>query len=135
MIQYLKKFNFNDEEWNKVQAIANYKTFQAEDLIIKEGERDRSLLIIKNGNVKVLVHHNDKPIIVATLSAGSIIGELNFTIPLHRSADVVAMDNTEVLIFNYHDLCEMLDADDNLAVKFFQGINMLLTERIYGTLG
>jgi CRP-like cAMP-binding protein len=133
-MQHLKQFNFNDEDLLKFEAIAHIKAYQPEDLIIKKGEKDRSLLIIRKGKVKVLVDHDDKAKIVAKLTEGDIIGELNFTIPLHRSANVVAMDNTEVLSFHYHDLCSLLDSEAKLAEKFFHGINVLLISKIHGML-
>lgn len=130
----LKKFNFTATEIEKFKDIAIQKVYQPEELIIKEGERDRSLLIITKGKVKVVVHRDNQPKTVATLPAESLIGELNFTIPLHRSADVCAMEKTEVLVFNYRDLCELLKSDNNISTKFFLGINHLLIERIHSML-
>ena len=130
-MQHLNKFHFAEDELKKLEAISQNKIYEPEELIIKEGERDRSLLVIKSGKVKVVAYHDNNPKVVAILATGTLIGELNFTIPLHRTADVVATENTEVLIFNYDKLCELLDADDELAVKFFEGINLLLIERLY----
>ncbi len=127
----LKKFNFTDNEIKKLEKIAISRLYQPQELIIKEGERDRSLIIIENGIVEVVIHIDSQRKAVATLNSGDIIGELNFTIPLHRSADVRAVELTETLIFNYHELCKLLESDDSLAVKFFQAINLLLINKIH----
>ena len=130
----LKKFNFTDNEIKKLEKIAISRLYQPQELIIKEGERDRSLIIIENGIVEVVIHIDSQRKAVATLNSGDIIGELNFTIPLHRSADVRAVELTETLIFNYHELCKLLESDDSLAVKFFQAINLLLINKIHNML-
>ncbi|MBI9031862.1 cyclic nucleotide-binding domain-containing protein [bacterium] len=129
-MEYLKDFNFTPSEFARFEEIALQKIYQPEEIIIKEGERDRSLMIITKGKAKVVIHHNNQPKIVAKLHSGAIIGELNFTIPLHRSADVLAEEETEAIILHYKELCTLLENDETIAKKFFHGINLLLIERI-----
>lgn len=132
-MEHLKRFNFDDNELKKLADITTTKVYQPEDLIIKEGERDRSLLLVNKGIVKVVISKDGQQQTIP-LPAGVIVGELNFTIPLHRTADVRALEETEVIIFNYHDLCQLLVSDDDLAIKLFNAINLLLIDRIHNML-
>lgn len=83
------------------------KTFLKGEIVLKEGERDRSMFYILKGSVSVVAKnpHRNKKSAVNELVKGDLIGELSFFDGLPRSATLIAKEDTEVLIIekNFFD--------------------------------
>jgi CRP-like cAMP-binding protein len=94
------------------------------DLLIESGDRNRDLLVVQSGSVEVLVTLRDgREIIVAELHDNALIGEMNFVLPMRRTATIRAGADTVVQRFSYTPLTELLRSEPEIAAKLFAAIN------------
>ncbi len=129
-----KVFNFDHTEVKQILNISSISNYNKDEYIISSGERDRNLLLIKSGKAIVEICDENKLIKVAELNSGTLIGELNFTIPIHRSAFVKAIEDCEIVKIDYSELCNLLVKNSIIANKFFLGVNKILVNRIKNTI-
>ncbi len=82
------------------------KTYNAKQLIIKEGDPSNDLYFIVTGSVTVMVEdHKGHEIVLAYLNAGEFFGELGLFDPdMHRTAFVRAKSKSEIARISYDKL-------------------------------
>lgn len=78
-------------------AKSHGKKFKANTHIMKEGEKSRKMYIIKSGKVRVYKAHYGKKVVLATLGANEIIGEMSFLDGDARSASVETIGEVEAI--------------------------------------
>jgi len=76
------------------------KTYQDEEVIIREGDNGSEMYIIKKGAVRVTKRTDKGEISLATLSTGDFFGEMAIFDHTHRSATVCAVGETQVIIIH-----------------------------------
>lgn len=75
-----------------------HRVFKKGEILIQEGEVGAESYIIIEGKVEVFKKKNDENVIISTLSKGDIVGEMSLITLEKRSASVVALEKTEVLV-------------------------------------
>ena len=130
LLKYLDK-----NELKKIDEIKQTEKYHNDELIVTLGNRNRDIMIINKGIVAILIiNENGKEINVATLPEGEIIGELNFVIPVRRSANVKAINNVEICRFPYKKFTELLKTEPLIASKIFAAVNDSLAEKMMRTI-
>ena len=120
-----------DEEWTTLLAHTRHRWFRAGDAVISERARDRSLYLILDGNVEVLVERGRRGHRqVASLSAGSVIGELSFFDGDARSAMVRAVTAAELAELSPADFEALAAADPALARRLLFELGRFLARRL-----
>ena len=91
---------FTGPEKRFVESIGTLKTFQAGEVMIREGERSPDLYLVKRGGGELLKmpESGDEPFAIGGFTAGDTLGELSFLDGSPRSASVRATERTEVLV-------------------------------------
>jgi CRP/FNR family transcriptional regulator, cyclic AMP receptor protein len=85
------------EDWSRVLAHTERLRFDAGQILISEGEIDRSLYIVAVGELDVLLRRPTGQLrLVATIGPGSITGEVAFVDGGPRSATIRARINGEL---------------------------------------
>ena len=76
------------------------KVFHKGDILMKEGDQDKSMFYIVSGAVSVIAKnpHRAKKSAVNELGKGDLVGELSFFDGLPRSATLLVKEETEVLV-------------------------------------
>lgn len=105
-----------------VAAIAEEIELEPGETFIHQGAVEDDMYIIIEGEVKV--HNGDRTI--ATLSAGTVVGEMEVLAPAARLASVSAV--TETWLFRIHK--EALDEVMADRFEIAQGIIRVLVERL-----
>lgn len=85
-----------------------FETYQAQDLIIREGDQSDAVYAIKAGHVRVYAGTDDEPIGLAQLGPGDIFGEIAAIEGSRRTASVRAVDECELLRLEAAELNAML---------------------------
>ena len=90
------------EELEKVARAAIVHSYDKNSTVIfKEGDPGDSLYIISKGKVKITRENEDgRVVVLSILDKGDFFGEMSLLDGLPRSANVVSMAQTEVLIIN-----------------------------------
>jgi CRP/FNR family cyclic AMP-dependent transcriptional regulator len=79
------------------------RQFEERDVIIRQDDPGDAMFVLVSGRVKVSVQEGEGETILAVLGAGDCFGELALVDGERRSADVVAVEPTEVLILSTQD--------------------------------
>jgi CRP-like cAMP-binding protein len=99
------------------------------DYAVRRGERDRSFFIISRGSFEVLVPTLGAPKRVRLLEAGDLFGEVGFFDGLPRSADVVAIQESEALVLTQAAFQRLRLTHPRLALRFVLDLGRILGER------
>jgi CRP-like cAMP-binding protein len=94
--------------------------YAAGDTIFSESEAGHEMYIIKSGRVKVVRCKDSEEQLLSVLGPGSSFGEMALIEAKPRSATVVAMEKTEVLMVTFTDLEQILSSKPEFLFKLIQ---------------
>jgi CRP-like cAMP-binding protein len=123
----------NDEQMEKVVPYLEIIDYPKGSLLIKEGEYGDFLAFIVRGKmeVKKQTEFAGKQIVLATLSRGSLVGELSFINSEEpRSATVVALEDSEVVILRRDALDNLTREYPEIGVLILKGMIRILAIRL-----
>jgi len=110
-----------DPEIEALAALTFSRTFDKGQLIILAEETGDTLFIIRGGQVKVsLIHEDGKEFILSLLGQGEVFGELSLLDDRPRSANVTAMVETELLMLRRSDFLDLVGRVPRIAVSLLE---------------
>ncbi|MDP5214431.1 cyclic nucleotide-binding domain-containing protein [Pseudoalteromonas tunicata] len=95
---------FSAFEFYKLIHVGHWQTFEAGDVLTKQGKKVPALYFIYNGEVDIIVDNCKK----LSLRDGYFIGELSFTLDQAANADVVVNQPTRILYWPQAELQQLL---------------------------
>ena len=113
-------------QFKKLIKLSTRQTFPKTTQIITTEQDAPELRLIISGSVKI----RQKGKILATLHAGSFIGEISFMSGSRASADVSATEETNVISWDQTSLRKLLLANPCLHLIFTQIINKDLAQKL-----
>ncbi|HEU4432117.1 MAG TPA: mechanosensitive ion channel family protein [Pyrinomonadaceae bacterium] len=102
-----------DETGMLAQAAVRH-VFAPGELVIRAGDPGSSMFVVHNGRVQVQVNENGRPRTVATLNEGDFFGEMALFTGEPRTANVVALEETEVLEIGHSAMKRIFDNNPDL---------------------
>lgn len=134
LLQDIYLFNdFLPNELEKLGALGVVKTYNQNDTIFEEGDRARSMFVVRAGTVTVRRAGEKQDVNLIQLGPGTHLGEMPFVNDEPRSASVVALERSELLEIGYDDLRSYLDKNPATAVKFYRALAHFLAGRLRAT--
>ena len=116
-----------DETGMLAQAAVRH-VFAPGELVIRAGEPGSSMFVVHNGRVQVQVNENGRSRSIATLNEGDFFGEMALFTGEPRTANVVAMEETEVLEIGHAAMKRVFDANPDLV----ESLSFIIAERRQG---
>lgn len=93
-----------NEEIEKLAAVASVRTFAKHAVVIREGEQADSIYLINSGKVKVLISDTEgHEVILSILGPGDYFGEMSLIDSQPRSATVVSMEPVHFAVITKAD--------------------------------
>ncbi len=107
-----------DEHLALFAKIANYKCYDAGEVILRQNDTDnQSLFLITSGQVKVFIPGVDGiEIVLAILNKGEFVGEMSLIDGEPRSASVKAVQKSDLLVIRRDDFLDKLKNNSRLAM-------------------
>lgn len=103
------------------------RTFDSGDIIFHKDDPGEALYIIKSGKIRICTSTKDgREVTIAVLGAGDFFGEMALLDGEPRSADAVAVDKVETLVFQREPFLACLDQFPEIAKK----IIVVLSKRL-----
>ena len=97
------------------------KRFKSGNLIFLEESEGKNLFFVIEGSVKVTrLSKEGREVILAMLNAGDFFGEMSLLDGESRSANVIALENTEVLSLNRNDFLDVLNDYPKIAIQLLK---------------
>jgi len=117
---------FADLEARELKALASVavqKSFARDEFIVRETESGSAFFFIASGRVKVCLYSEDgQETILSFLDRGDFFGEMALFLESTRTANVVAIEPTDVLLIHRQQFYHLLEQ------------NFAITRKILGTL-
>ena len=99
-------------------------------IIIQEGQAQESLCLILSGTLHVVADSAERPILLAKLSEGDSLGEINLMDPAAASATVIARESCLIWSITRDELNGLLAADPAAGLAVMNGLLRQLSSRI-----
>ena len=120
--ELLKKVSlFEGLDDNELRALADstvLRTFPKDNVIILAEEQGDTLFVIQRGRVKVsIVSEDGREVILSTLREGDFFGDMALLDSKPRSANVTAMEETELLMLRRSDFLRLIQGIPQIAIK------------------
>lgn len=113
------------EETTMLAQAASSHVFAPGETVIRAGDPGSSMFVVHNGRVAVQLNENGRPRTVATLSEGAFFGEMALFTGEPRTANIVALEETEVLEIGHQAMKLVFDANPALV----ESLSHIITER------
>jgi CRP-like cAMP-binding protein len=108
-------------------ALIREKTYPKGSVILFENDPGDSLLIVREGRVKVvLVGEDGREVILAVLGVGDHFGELSLIDDQPRSAHVIAMEDAALLVLRREDFRRRVESSPAIAWALLQELSQRL---------
>jgi small-conductance mechanosensitive channel/CRP-like cAMP-binding protein len=116
------------EETGMLAQAAVRHVFAPGEMVIRAGDPGSSMFVVHNGRVRVQVNENGRPRTVATLNEGDFFGEMALFTGEPRTANVVALEETEVLEIGHAAMKCVFDTNPDLV----ESLSFIIAERRQG---
>jgi CRP/FNR family cyclic AMP-dependent transcriptional regulator len=111
----------SDQELREIQRVAVRQTFKKDNMILIEEEVGSTMFIILDGRVKISrLSDEGREVILSILSEGDFFGEMSILDGQTRSANVVTLSDSEILIIRREDFLQMLHDYPQIAINLLK---------------
>jgi len=97
-------------------------------VLFRSGDPGSSMFVVHKGKVRVQVNENGRPRTVATLNEGDFFGEMALFTGEPRTANVLALEETEVLEIGHAAMKRVFDTNPDLV----ESLSFIMSERRQG---
>jgi small-conductance mechanosensitive channel/CRP-like cAMP-binding protein len=116
------------EETAMLAQAAVRHVFAPSETVIRAGEAGSSMFVVHNGRVSVQINENGVARSVATLNEGDFFGEMALFTGEPRAANIVALEETEVLEIGHDAMKKVFDTNPDLV----ESLSFIIAERRKG---
>lgn len=116
------------DQMAQLAAASASHVFAPGEIVIRGGDEGSSMFVVHNGRVSVQISENGKPRTVALLNEGDFFGEMALFTGEPRTANVVALEETEVLEIGYQAMKHLFDTSPDLV----DSLSHIIAERRVG---
>jgi small-conductance mechanosensitive channel/CRP-like cAMP-binding protein len=118
----------SSEETEMLAQAATSHVFAPDETVIRAGDPGSSMFVVHNGRVSVQLTENGRARTVATLSEGAFFGEMALFTGEPRTANIVAIEETEVLEIDHAAMKQVFDTNPDLV----ESLSHIISERRQG---
>ena len=102
--------------------------FAPGETVIRAGDPGSSMFVVHKGRVCVQISENGRPLTVATLNNGDFFGEMALFTGEPRTANIVALEETEVLEIGHEAMKQVFQTNPDLV----ESLSHIIAERRQG---
>jgi CRP-like cAMP-binding protein len=116
-----------DETLEAIGKLGKTKVFEKDSPILMEHESGTALFVIISGKVKVFrVSDDGREVILSIMSESDFFGEMAILDGLTRSANVTAIEPSEIFIIQRSDFLELLYRHPEISISLLQELTKRL---------
>lgn len=118
--------DLSDMDMEMLEDTAMLRTGKAGEYIVKQGKGIDRMFIILDGEAKVLVDGKH----IVTLSGQSLVGEMEFLDMLPASADVILVNDTDLVVLDNGALTDLMEKQPRLGYVLMRRIARIECQRL-----
>jgi CRP-like cAMP-binding protein len=112
---------------NKISDRMVTRSYNKGQVILLEEATGETFFVIASGSVKITRLSDDgREVILAILGEGDFFGEMSLLDGVGRSANVISLENSEVLTLSRNDFLEILETFPKIAISLLEELTMRL---------
>ena len=121
---------FSERELDEFLALLDPAEFKAGDLVVRQDDAGDCMYILVKGRARVVHHHEERRIHLATLTAGDFFGELALVDEGPRSADVEAVEDCVLVKIGHASVSALAGVYPSAAFKLLIALGRILVSRL-----
>jgi len=111
----------DDGEMKEIWGHVHTRTYKKGNIILFEEDPGDSLFIINEGRVKITrLSEEGKEVILSILGEGEFFGEMSLLDGESRSANVIALSDSEVFILKREDFLKIIKSNPQIAISLLE---------------
>jgi CRP-like cAMP-binding protein len=118
--------SLSGENIEKLSGLLRRMTIREGEILFREGDEGTTLYIIHQGRIKISMSKMLDKLTLAILGPGEFLGEMALLDGEPRSADAVALDETQLYALNRKDFLSFLMNNDNAVRNILTALSMRL---------
>lgn len=119
--------NLTEEELGRVSDAARERSYPKNSVILFEDDPGDALYVVLRGRVKVvLIGEDGREVILSVLSDGDFFGEMSLIDDEPRSAHVIAMEDSNLLVLRREDFQQALQDHPRIALGLLRALSRRL---------
>lgn len=121
-----------EEEFRKITQImsTDAENFMPGAMICQKDSPGDSLFMVKSGKVQISLPSDQTDIILAELGPGKFFGEMSLLDKAPRSANAVALEQTEIFVLTRRHFAYLVEKESKIAAKMMLSLARVLSARI-----
>jgi CRP/FNR family cyclic AMP-dependent transcriptional regulator len=122
LLKYIPIFSeLSETDLQKIARASIKQLYRKDNMILIEEEFGSTMFIILNGRVKISrISEDGREVILSILSEGDFFGEMSILDGETRSANVVTLEDSEILVIRREDFLQMLHDFPQIAINLLK---------------
>ena len=119
--------DLKDELLDKIFSLMQKRLYKRNNMILMEEDAGDTLFILNQGSVKITRMSDDgREVILSILGDGDFFGEMSIFDGESRSANVIALEDSEVFVLKRGDFLDLLEKHPKIAIALLQELAIRL---------
>jgi len=121
-LKYIPLFSeLSDHDLAEITKVAVKQVFRKDNMILIEEEVGSTMFIILEGRVKISrISDEGREVILSILSEGDFFGEMSILDGQARSANVVTLEDSTIMVIHREDFLQMLHDYPQIAINLLK---------------
>jgi len=121
-LKYIPLFSeLSETDLKEITKLAVRQYYKKDNMILIEEEIGSTMFIILDGRVKISrISEEGREVILSILSEGDFFGEMSILDGQNRSANVVTLDDSKIMIVRREDFLQMLHDYPQIAINLLK---------------
>ncbi len=122
LLKFIPIFSeLSENDFQKIARASSKQLYRKDNMILIEEEIGSTMFIILNGRVKISrISEDGREVILSILSEGDFFGEMSILDGETRSANVVTLEDSEILVIRREDFLQMLRDFPQIAINLLK---------------
>jgi CRP-like cAMP-binding protein len=122
VLKYIPLFSeLSESDLKEIIKLAVKQYYKKDNMILIEEEIGSTMFIILEGRVKISrISEEGREVILSILSEGDFFGEMSILDGQNRSANVVTLDDSKIMIIRREDFLQMLHDYPQIAINLLK---------------
>jgi CRP-like cAMP-binding protein len=122
VLKYIPLFSeLSDIEMKEIVKLAVRQIYKKDNMILIEEEIGSTMFIILDGRVKISrISDDGREVILSILSEGDFFGEMSILDGQNRSANVVTLEDSTIMVIRREDFLQMLHDYPQIAINLLK---------------
>ena len=123
-----------DAQYEKLASVCGEMQFKDGEFVVKKGDASNALYILAEGACDVKIEIGGySQFTVHQLNPGDVFGEVGFIDGSVRSADIIAVRPSRIVVLEHKGLMEIAESDPKLGFRIILNLAKKICERLRRT--